>query len=249
MNPSDLSRVIGDFPERKEEIVFLSNLLDTSLVPSHPILIYGPSGSGKVSICTSILDKLDTPCANILCSGYASSKQLFRAIYNAASTALLQHSSEIYTALMQKITTGSYVTAFKQEKRAKIMKQIKINNMSDLCHGLSDLMDQKPSNGLVGLFILLNSLPRADEYEKNLSHMLLNLAALSCQRIKIVAISRASGIIPTCCIPVKFSAYTDNQLQKIIIFRANREIFKGDVTANENVSIEVSVYNSLYVLF
>ena len=289
--------VTREFPERASEINRLCNYLNPDLVPSPPILLYGPSGtesycisnlatfvhslddfipsyytnstgSGKTSVAISILDALQAtephiPCAKILCSGFANDKQLFRAIYNAAATALFpSNNSQIFTAMSQRIqasgiTTGvgmgtplssSTTLSFsaiaatnKEEKKLKQQSKSKrISNISDLCHGLSELMElhhneenrvvihdkNRQRRRQVGLHVLLSSLSSADSYEKDLSVKLLNLAEMSsCPWIRVVAVTRICIGVPSCCMPLHFSAYTDSQIQRIIIFRGKQDLF------------------------
>ena len=40
-----IAKTVRDFPERSSEIQLLCNYLDPDLVPSPPILLYGPSGT------------------------------------------------------------------------------------------------------------------------------------------------------------------------------------------------------------
>ena len=40
-----IAKTVRDFPERSSEIQLLYNYLDPDLVPSPPILLYGPSGT------------------------------------------------------------------------------------------------------------------------------------------------------------------------------------------------------------
>ena len=334
--------VTREFPERASEINRLCHYLDPELVPSPPILLYGPSGkevnselfngtdllflhlisslpdiilsssshptttttttsssssshpntsgSGKTSVAISILDALQAtdphiPCAKILCSGFANNKQLFKAIYNAAATALFpSNNSQIFTAMRQRIQASGGMSAGidtpsssssssssvlfstiaatnKEEKRLRQQSKSKrISNISDLCHGLSDLMDLHSSNDENGtlahssrkkgpsrrrqqvrLHILLSSLSSADAYEKDLSIRLLNLAEMSsCPWIRVVAVTRICIGVPSCCIPLRFSAYTDTQLQRIIVFRGKQDLFsthkKTSITCDSNSS-------------
>lgn len=146
----------------------------------------------------AILHKLKVPCAEILCTGYSSSKQLFRAIYNAAASALFPSNSEIYLALNQRVSSADISSSLSSSKTKvanpfgkaiKLSRSKKIFNLSDLCHGLSDLLNLHRSQSgnktrKVGLYLLLRSLNSADSLEPNLSQRLLNLTEYSIPRMK-----------------------------------------------------------------
>ena len=236
MNNEDLNSIIKDFPERENEILELDALIDPILVPSPPILIYGPSASGKNKICIEILNKLKIPYCKILCLGYSSSKQLFRAIYNSAVSVLLPNSNDFFNHLLRKVEAFKDGQNFsKLEKFNKQRNLRKINNISDLCHGLAELIGNEKDNATrkTKLYLMFSYISTADKYEKNLSNKLLRLSEMSSPSIRVIGITRDSLNIPQFILPVKFSPYTDIDLKNIILNRADKEIFLNRNTSDD----------------
>jgi len=233
----EFEEIIANFPERKREISNLCSFLDKDLLPSQPILIYGPSATGKTSICTALLEKMGVPFIRIICAGYPSSKYLFKAIYDSAQAALLRQSTELHIAMEQRVVAATYGPPCTREKRSRV-KDRRINTLSDLCVALSELLpasscDSADAGDSTALYIMLRSVASADAYEKGLSPRLLNLAEISNCNLKIIAIASDSDNIPSSCIPIKFPQYDGGQVEKIILFRANKEWF------NEVVVLEI----------
>jgi len=210
------ARVSSSFPERAAEISAITSMLNPLLVPSPPVFVYGPTASGKMVICSSVLSQLKVPFARILCSGYSNRKQLFRAIYSAALCSLQQH---------QQRQDAAHVS--RRLRKVKIGKKVKIYNISGLCQALKELLESVDAEEgcPTKLYLLFGSLFSCNSYEQGLAMKLLHLSSTVAPEIRVVAISREHGHLPSGCFIVRFPAYTDHQLQTILLMRADTELF------------------------
>lgn len=213
------TRIGATFPERNPEISSLCAMLNPTLVPAPPIFVYGPSASGKMSICVSALSQQRIPYARILCSGYSHRKQLFRAVYSAALCALLPEKA----SLKASSSRSSVV------RKSRVGKNLKIYSISGLSQALKVLLASVATEeGVrVKLYLLVGSLYSCNSYEPGLAYKLLHLSSTVAPELRVVAISREHGKLPHGCFILRFSAYSDLQLHKILLLRAESDIFGG----------------------
>jgi len=89
-----LSLLCHRFLHRSDFISKLLGYLSCDFVRAAALLVQGPSGAGKTSICHAALDQLfPFSYARVMCDGYSTSKQLLKAIWFAVLKVKFHHIS------------------------------------------------------------------------------------------------------------------------------------------------------------
>ena len=76
-----ISRLKKHFPERQNEINTIMHHLDPHFTPAPPLMLFGSPGSGKTCVVRACQTALEAPYCYFDCGGFASPRQLVRALF------------------------------------------------------------------------------------------------------------------------------------------------------------------------
>lgn len=226
------SRVSNDIFCRDEEILRTTQFLDKGLFPSPPMLLYGPTATGKTFVCNRVLP-LITSCASVKvsCAAASSLKGLIQGIWVNSLRGISRFNKN------QLNISSSFEVESKIQKITSFSELIE--KLASMMYCQSHIFKKKSTTKVPGLIIVFDEIDKTENLDTGLYRRLLSLSDICHPMIKVLATARSPPRpLQSTCILQCFVPYSNPQIVSILCDVHSKRVSDQDISAFKETCTE-----------
>lgn len=237
----DVEEMVAQWPHRGPQIRHLFGILSAERSPPAPLLLSGPSGTGKSAIVTGLCKGLPRlVVSHILCRGFSTSKQLFRHIVQRTYAQIVSSSLQLSFDKTNVVDRTDLFEAGDWTRGKRVRRHMTVSQQSRSRHGAARGLIQSHITSIDDLYtevcvmaravgrnsrrlvLVLDQLEETERLERGLAHQLLFMKQHAHADLTVVAITRRCDGWTDCvrgdpCVRIPFNQYTDEQLTDVLL--------------------------------